>query len=372
MKTLLLFLIIFSSIFSGYCANKVTVLVDYTMTKGRIDGFKKNYPQIFKEETDITVVYLGSGIKKLTSNKYDDFKLSCGFDECSEITSFLDNNNFNFTCSVNFPTTCFDLQKDYAITSIENLSKQEKKELKRSLNTLLIDLKGVNKIENPLIELYVNNRVVDAGQEVELSAKISNIKSIENSRLEWIFNGNKMKIIEIFDESKNFTFRTDLAVNTTVKCQLVINGCIYESAALNITVNECDFSIPYSLEFNAPLAFKINEKYPNRHIIAPLNNSDQSKIILIKQKCYFKEFELEVSNMSGMVLNKVPYKINELKSRELLQFLSISENNIKAIDIKEAVENYPAQELFIKIIPKNLNIPYNNLPKYEVFFKDCQ
>ena len=372
MKTIFILLTLFSSIFSAFCANKVTVLVDYTMTKGRIDGLKKNHPQIFKEKTDIIVIYIGDGIKKLTSNKYEDFKLSCGFDECSEISSFLDNNNFNFTCSVNFPKSCSDLQKDYAIASVENLSKQEKKELKKSTTTLLIDLKGVNSMDAPLIELYANNRVVDAGQEVEFNAKISNIKSVENSRLEWVFNGNKMKIIEIFDESKNFTFRTDLTGNTSVKCQLVINGCIYESAALNITVNECDFSIPYSLEFNAPLAFKINEKYPNRHIIAPLNNSDQSKIILIRQNCFFKEFELEVSNMSGMVLNKVPYKINEVKSRELLQFLSISENNIKAIDIKEAVENYTTQELFIKIIPMNLNIPYHNLPKYEVFFKDCQ
>jgi hypothetical protein len=372
MKALLLYLILFCSIFSGYCANKVTVLVDYTMTRGRIDGLKKTHPQMFKEKTDIIVVYLGGGIKKLTSNKYEDFKLNCKFDECSEITSFLDNNNFNFTCSVNFPKSCSDLQKDYAIASIENLSKQEKKELKRSINTLLIDLKGVNTIENPLIELNTNNRVVDAGQEVEFIAKISNIKSIENSRLEWIFNGDKMKIIEIFDESKNFSFRTDLQSNTSVKCHLIINGCVYESSILNISVNECTFSIPYSLEFNAPLAFKTIEKYPNRHYISPLNNSDQSKVILIKQKCSFKEFEVEVSNMSGIVLNKEPYKIDEGKSRELLQFLSISDINIKAIDIKEAVENYPSQELYIKIIPKNLNIPYNNLPKYEVFFKDCQ
>jgi hypothetical protein len=358
--------------FSGLRANKVTVLVDYTMTKGKIDGLKKNYPQIFKDVNDVVVIYLGSGNKLQPSNKYDIFKPSCKFDESIELANFLDNNNFSFNCIINLPVSCQEIQRDYALPLIENLSKQNKKDLKRSSSTLVIDLKGVSTMENPLLELYANNRLVESGEEVEFNVKISNIKSITNSRIEWIVNGNKIKIIEVLDETKNFTFKTDIQTISSVKSQLVINGCIYESPAIEISVIKCEFSVPYSLDFNSPLAFSTYEKYPNRHIVKPLNNSDQSKIILIKQRCFFKEFQLEVSNLNGDILNIVDYKINESNSREILQFLSIKDNNIKAIDIKEAVENYPTQELYIKVIPKNLNIPYNNLPKYEVFFKECQ
>jgi len=372
MRFLILSLILIFSNFSGYWANKVTVLVDYTMTKGRIDGLKKIYPKIFNEKRQVDIVYLSSGIKMLTSNKYEVFKPSCKFDERTELIRFVDNNNYDFKCVVNLPNSCLEVQQDYAIASIDNLPKDGKKDLKRSSNILLIDLKGVITIETPLIELYANNSIVDVGQEVEFRAKISNIKSVSDSRFEWIINGENTKIEQITNETKNFTFRTDLQSNSLVKCQLVINGCTYESSALEISVNECEFSVPYLLDFNAPLAFSMKEKYPNRHYIAPLNNSDQSKIILIKQKCFFNEFELEVSNMAGIILKTEPYKIDEEKTREILQFLSIKDNKIKAIDIKATIEYFPAQELFIKVIPKNLNIPYNNLPKYEVFFKDCQ
>ena len=351
--------------------NKVTILVDYTMTKNRITAIKKDYPYLFNEKTKIEIFYLGKGLINSKSEKYEDFKTSCGFDECKEITNFLDNSDFIFKCFLKQFPKCIDVQADYSIPIWEPgsklnkaLNKADKKSLRKSKNRLLIDLKGGSYNTLPELSISTSESEIEAGQEIILNAQLTNTNISNSGILEWFANDIKVEI-------KKLKYTTTLDENTIFKCTWKFENCTIESNKIEIFVRKCQDSIPYFLYFEAPKIYGKQDGYPNRFYIYPLNSSNAPKIILLKQSCYFKEFQLQILNSKGVILEKETFQIDESRSRELLKLLNIIDENIKAIDIQTIIDSYKEQVLFLKVIPTKINTSERNIPKYEVFFTSC-
>jgi hypothetical protein len=348
--------------------NKVTILVDYTMTKNRIDAIKKDYTYLFNENTDLEIFYLGKGLINPKFNKYEDFKTSCGFDECKEITNFLDNSDFIFKCFLKKFPKCINVQEDYSIPIWEPGSKlknkADKKSLRKSKNTLLIDLKGGSYNILPELSISTSESEIEAGQEIILNAQLTNTNISNSGILEWFTNDIKV-------ENRKLKYTTTLDENTIFKCTWKFENCIIESNKIEIFVRKCEAPIPYFLYFDEPLIYGKKKENPNTVYIYPLNSSNAPKIILLKQSCYFKEFELQILNTNGIILKTKTFQIDEYRSRELLKLLNIIDENIKAIDIQTIIDPFKEQVLYLKVIPTKINMSERNIPKYEVFFTSC-
>jgi hypothetical protein len=102
-----------------------------------------------------------------------------------------------------------------------------------------------------------------------------------------------------------------------------------------------------------------------------MNDSNGSRVILIKQDCFFSEFEMEVLNQNGAVIGKKIFQINEKSSNQILQFLSIRDKTVVAVDVQDLIDPFKEQFIFIRIIPTKIPMIERNIPKYEVFFTSC-
>jgi hypothetical protein len=102
-----------------------------------------------------------------------------------------------------------------------------------------------------------------------------------------------------------------------------------------------------------------------------MNDSNGSRVILIKQDCFFSEFEMEILNQNGAVIGRKVFQINDKSSNQILQFLSIRDKSIVAVDVQDLIDPYKEQFIFIKIIPTKIQMIERNIPKYEVFFTSC-
>lgn len=347
--------------------NKVTILVDYTMTKNRIAAIKKDYPYLFNEKTELEIFYLGKGLVNSKYEKYEDFKTSCGFDECKEITNFLDNSDFIFKCFLKQFPKCIDVQADYSIPIWEpgsKLNKADKKSLRKSKNRLLIDLKGGSYNTLPELSISTSESEIEAGQEIILNAQLTNTKISNSGILEWFENDIKV-------DNRKLKYTTTLDENTIFKCTWKFENCTIESNKIEIFVRKCQEPIPYFLYFEVPKIYGKQGTNTSRVYIYPLNSSNAPKIILLKQSCYFKEFQLQILNSKGIILETKTFQIDESLSRELLKLLNIIDENIKAIDIQTIIDPFKEQVLFLKVIPTKINMSERNIPKYEVFFTSC-
>ena len=146
-NTTFLFLFVFSSL--KLYGNTVHVIVDYTMNKNRFDLIKEKYSDVISKKTILDIIYLGKGITKEKSGKYEEFKVGCGFDECAEIDDYINENRYDFVCLIREFTKCSKLQDEYGISNITDLNKSQKKNFKKSDKILLIDLKGIEKQSLP-------------------------------------------------------------------------------------------------------------------------------------------------------------------------------------------------------------------------------
>jgi hypothetical protein len=346
-------------------AKTVSILVDYTMNKARLETIKEKYPKIISEKSDIRIIYLGKpGYYSGKLNKFEEFKVKCGFDPCLELESFYESNTFGFTCFLREYSKCSTFIDDYNIPSISTLSKTEKKKLKKSDVILLIDFKGIEIKPLPQIIINASNIEIEAGEEIIFNSQFLNSQISDFNSIEWFENGIKV-------EKGSKEYRTSPEESIIVKCKWYFEDCAIESNVLNITVKKCQNSIPYSLYFEAPEIFDRKEKNQNRVYIYPLNDSYASKVILIKQSCYFNEFKMQVLDKDGNFKSEKIFQINEKSSNDILQVLSIRDKSIYAVDVQELIDKYKEQVIQIKIIPTKISMLERNIPKYEVYFTSC-
>lgn len=366
-KIVVLLLLLHLSIPKSF-GNEITLLVDYTITKARIENIKQKYAKIINEKSVLKIKYLGKeGFVKEQSNKFEELKYNCGIDECKELIDFYETNTFNFSCFIREFSNCSSLQDEYNLstyTSEKSLSKDEWRKLKKSNTILLIDLKGLGTILLPKISIVSSKNEINAGEEVIFKSEFSNFESFNFKNIDWYEN-------DINVEKSAKEYRTIPEEDIEVKCIYVFDDCQIESELLHVEVKKCDNIIPFSLYFDAPEIFSRNSRNENRIYVYPLNNSEASKVLLIKQACYFNEFEIQVLNKEGEILGSSLIQINEAKSNEILQILNIRDKSIRAVDIKEFVDNYKEEFIFIKLIPTKINIAEKNIPKYELFFTSC-
>ena len=358
--TTLLFLFLFSSL--KLYGNTVHVIVDYTMNKNRLDLIKEKYSDVISKKTNLDIIYIGKGITKEKLGRYEEFKVGCGFDECAEIVDYINENRYDFSCLIREFPKCSNLQDEYGISIITDLNKSQKKNLKKSDRILLIDLKGIEKQSLPSIIINANVNEVNAGEEVIFNAQISNTSLA--GTLEWFENGIKV-------ESRVLKYSTIPDQDIQVTCKWSFEDCKVESNMAYIKVKRCELAIPFSLYFENSAIYSRNVKNPNKVYVYPMNDSNGSRVILIKQDCFFSEFEMEVLNQNGTVIGKKIFQINEKSSNQILQFLSIRDKKVVAVDVQDLIDPFKEQFIFIRIIPTKIPMIERNIPKYEVFFTSC-
>jgi hypothetical protein len=350
------FLFLFSSL--NLFGNNVHVLVDYTMNQNRLNQIKEKYSIAFSKKTDVHIIYIGKGeISK--SDKYDPFKVSCGFDECEEINDYLNENQYDFVCVIRELSKCNRLQDELYF---EDLNKSQKKNLKKSDNILLIDLKGVEIQPLPSISITPSEAEINAGEEILFNAQISNT-SLKGT-LEWFENGIKV-------ESRILKYSTMPENDVQIICKWNFEDCTVESNEVNIKVKRCQSAIPYSLFFDNSAIYSRNINNSNKVYIYPMNDSNGSRVLLIKQDCFFSEFEMEILDKNDSLLGKKIFQINNKSSNQILQFLSIRDNSILAVDVQDLIDPFKEQFIYIRIIPTKIPMLEQNIPKYEVFFTSC-
>ena len=359
-NTTFLFLFVFSSL--KLYGNTVHVIVEKTMNKNRIELIKEKYSDVMSKKTILDIIYLGKGITKEKSGKYEEFKVGCGFDECAEIDDYINENRYDFICLIREFPKCTNLQEEYGLSNIADLNKTQKKNLKKSDKILLIDLKGIEKQSLPSIILTANVNEVNAGEEVFFTAQISNSSFV--GTLEWFENGIKV-------ESRVLKYSTIPDQDIQVTCKWSFEECKVESNTTFIKVKQCESAIPFSLYFDNSAIYSRNVKNPNKVYIYPMNDSNGSRVILIKQDCFFSEFEMEILNQNGAVMGRKVFQINDKSSNQILQFLSIRDKSIVAVDVQDLIDPYKEQFIFIKIKPTKIQMIERNIPKYEVFFTSC-
>lgn len=362
MKINITFLFLFAFFSLKLYGNTVHVIVDYTMNKNRFDLIKEKYSDVISKKTILDIIYLGKGITKEKSGKYEEFKVGCGFDECAEIDDYINENRYDFVCLIREFPKCSNLQDEYGLSNIADLNKSQKKNLKKSDKILLIDLKGIEKQSLPSIIITANMNEVNAGEEVIINAQISNTSLA--GTLEWFENDIKV-------ESRVLKYSTIPDQDIQVACKWSYEECNVESNIAYIKVKQCESAIPFSLYFENSAIYSRNVKNPNKVYIYPMNDSNGSRVILIKQDCFFSEFEMEILNQIGTVIGRKVFQINDKSSNQILQFLSIRDKSIVAVDVQDLIDPFKEQFIYIKITPTKIPMIERNIPKYEVFFTSC-
>ena len=358
-NTRFFFLFLLSSL--NLFGKNVDVLVDYTMNKNRLDQLKEKCSIAFSKNTVVHIIYIGNGKIFSESDKYDPFKVSCGFDECEKIDEYLNYKlpEKPFVCVIRELSKCNRLQDSLYF---EDLNKSQKKNLKKSDNILLIDLKGVEIQPLPSISITPNEAEINAGEEILFNAQISNT-SLKGT-LEWFENGIKV-------ESRVLKYSTMPENDVQIICKWNFEDCTVESNEVNINVKRCQSAIPYSLFFDNSTIYSRNINNSNKIYIYPMNDSNGSRVLLIKQDCFFSEFEMEILDKNDILLGKKIFQINNKSSNQILQFLSIRDNSILAVDVQDLIDPFKEQFIYIRIIPTKIPMLEQNIPKYEVFFTSC-
>lgn len=354
----LFFLIIANSVLS----KDITIVVDYTINKSRIATLKSSYSSILNDKNNIYFQYLGGEKFIWTDNQTHTFSTKCGFIECEELEQYMSKIGDGFITRIRPIEFCASLASDYSISDLSRLSRSDKKKLKKSQNIIILDLKGIKNI--PLPDLIVNSSKsnIKAGENVELEVQVI-LNDISNSKgkIQWYINSEQIE-----GESK---VQITLDKDSEIKCVWTFESCKTESNILKVKVEQCEYEIPYSLYFDVPQIYDRDSKDFNLIFIYPMHDANQSRVLLINQKCFFRDYEIEFFDEDKNLLDKKETIIDYEKSQEFLMNLQLTNPNLKAINVSDLIST--EKVLYVRIAPKNLNLRIENMPKYKVFFTSC-
>lgn len=358
----LLFLFIANSVFS----KDVTIIVDYTIDNNRIETLKKTYRSLINKKNKVVFQYLGGETFNLKA-KPPQFNAKCGFVRCNELEKLLPKFNNLFITTISGFSFCESIKSNYIISDFSKLSKTEKRDYRKSERIIILDIKGGK--DKPLPDLIISSSktYVKAGENIQLIVAVDKSENINipEGKLQWYINSEKIE--------GEFKAATSLDTTSKIKCIWSNETCTKESNELTINVEQCSYKIPYSLFFDIPEIYGKDPDNPNINFIYPMDDSDQHRVLFIKQKCFFKDYIIEFFDKDNNLLKEEEIEINEEKSQYFLMNLDLDIKDLKGINVSDIIPKGSMETiLFVRITPKKLNPQNKSMPKYSIYFTSCR